>query len=149
MNAHDANAARGRAQSRLDTSVLEKLRSPSQNGGNLVTRYFPEPRVAAANELIEIAVQDPCSHLKQQVSATQSQAGLVDARSLTAVSLQSHPAVPVPVVFPQMQTPRGCRCPSQSLNQSSAKPLCATDNPRVRIPHSPISVSRQSHYSVP
>jgi hypothetical protein len=45
------------------------VRSPSQNGGNLVTRYFPESRVAAANELIEIAVQDPCSRLKQQVSA--------------------------------------------------------------------------------
>ena len=44
-------------------------RNPSQDGGNLVTGCFPEFRVSAAKELIEIAVQDPCSRLKQQVSA--------------------------------------------------------------------------------
>ncbi|MEA2792564.1 MAG: hypothetical protein QOG73_4970 [Acetobacteraceae bacterium] len=44
--------------------------SPSQNGGNIVAWWLPKRGVATADELIEIAVEDSCSGLEQQVSAT-------------------------------------------------------------------------------
>jgi hypothetical protein len=43
--------------------------SPSQNGGNIVAWWLPKRGVATADELIEIAVEDACSGLEQQVSA--------------------------------------------------------------------------------
>ena len=42
--------------------------SPSQTGGKVVACRFPERWVAAADDLIEIAVEDACSGLKQQMS---------------------------------------------------------------------------------
>jgi hypothetical protein len=44
--------------------------SPSQTGGKVVACRFPERWVAATDKLIEIAVEDACSGLKQQMSAT-------------------------------------------------------------------------------
>src|SRR5487761_2606402 len=44
-------------------------RSPSQTGGKVVACRFPERWVAATHELIEVAVEDACSGLKQQMSA--------------------------------------------------------------------------------
>jgi Bacterial extracellular solute-binding protein, family 7 len=42
---------------------------PSQNGGKVVACRFPERRVSTTDELIEVAVENACSGLEQQVSA--------------------------------------------------------------------------------
>jgi hypothetical protein len=72
------------------------FQSPSKNEGSFAGRCFPESRVAAENELIEIAGQDLCSGLKQQVTGTVAGTrAVISTNSLAAPALFTETPAPV------------------------------------------------------